>query len=163
MKILVIGLVILIICLSVCTFLITVLKSSYENEISMDFQSHHISTGAALDNDVKDVIAVMHSASRMLGDERYSYTANRIYLVLDSYNGLDNITTMCFMATDGVLYYNENAYPKNEIGSSWDVLWSKLDPEADIYTETSTKDFGFGSGHILKRLSCGKHGSYGFV
>lgn len=137
MRILAAGLVILLICLEVCLFLVSVLRNSYRNEISADFQEHHVSTGEALDNSIDFGVEIVENAAVALGNVEYEYCDERIYSVLATYGAFQNMETLTYVPLSGCLYYEGRKYDKDYIGGSWQAFWEEMiDKSGTVVTLT---------------------------
>lgn len=148
MKILVIGMVILIMCLAVCIILVSTLRSTYSNEISADFQAHHISAGEKLDATIRSGIEVLESAAEVIGPSAVSHKNSEIYNVLNHYGHFSMLESLAFLEKNGRVFYNYKVYAASTIGEPLTELQDQLRASEGTYTGvvTSKED---GMPHIL--------------
>lgn len=148
MKILVIGMVILIICLVVCIFLVSTLRSNYSGEISVDFQAHHISSGEKLDATIRSGIEVVESAADVMGSAAASYMDTEIYRVLSDYEHFSMLETLSFVGNNGRVYYHYKNYSASLLGEPLEELQDNMRTANGTYTGVTVSS-GDGMPHIL--------------
>lgn len=148
MKILVIGMVILIICLAVCIILISTLRSTYSNEISADFQAHHISAGEKLDATIRNGIEVLESAAGVIGPSAASHKNSEIYNVLNHYGHFSMLESLAFLEKNGRVFYNYKVYAASTIGDPLTELQDQLRVSEGTYTGVTVSQED-GMPHIL--------------
>lgn len=148
MKILVVGMVILTICLAVCIFLVSTLRSTYSNEISVDFQAHHISSGETLDATIRNGIEVVESAAGVMGSAAASYHNTNIYRVLNNYEHFSMLESLTFIGNNGRVYHQYQEYSADLLGEPLSELGDDLTTAGGTHTDVmiSQED---GLPHIL--------------
>lgn len=134
MKILLIGMVILIICLAACIVLVSTLRSTYSDEISADFQAHHISTGEKLDATIRSGIEVLESAAGVIGPAAASHRNSEIYNVLNHYGHFSMLESLAFLEKNGRVFYNYKVYAASTIGDPLTELQDQLRSSEGTYT-----------------------------
>lgn len=134
MKILLIGMVILIICLAVCIVLVSTLRSTYSDEISADFQAHHISSGEKLDATIRSGIEVVESAADVMGSAAASYVNTEIYKVLDHYEHFSMLESLAFIGNNGKVYHHYKEYSTSVLGDSLEDLQDQMLTPDGTYT-----------------------------
>lgn len=112
----------LAVCLGICVFQITLLESTYQNEVSQDFQDHHTSTSAAIDEIFNRLYIEAKNGAKMLGNDKYSFDEARITDIVKSFDDVDGIDRSCFI-TDGTLYYQGGKYKKGAKDDKWIDMW----------------------------------------
>lgn len=148
MKILVIGMVILIICLAVCIALVSTLRSTYSDEISADFQAHHISSGEKLDATIRSGIEAVESAADVMGGAAASYIDTEIYGVLSDYEHFSMLEALAFVGNNGRVYYHYKEYSASLLGEPLKELQDNMRTANGTYTGV-TMSSGDGMPHIL--------------
>lgn len=134
MKILVIGLAILIICLGVCIALVSALRSTYSDEISVDFQAHHISSGEKLDATIESGIEVVQAAAGVMGSVAASCVDAKICEVLYNYGHFSMLEAMAFVGNDGTVYYHYRKYSASSLGEPLKELQDHMRTVNGTYT-----------------------------
>lgn len=133
MKILIIGMVILIICLAVCIVLVSTLRSTYSDEISADFQAHHISAGEKLDATIVSGIEAVESAAGVMGSAAASHKNADIYQVLNHYGHFSMLESLAFIRSSGRVFYNYQEYSASEIGDPLEELQEYMQTSEGTY------------------------------
>lgn len=134
MRILVIGMVILIICLAVCIVLISTLRSTYSDEISADFQAHHISSGEKLDATIRSGIEVVESAAGVMGSAAASHSNAEIYRVLNDYDHFSMLESLAFVRDNGRVFCRNQEYSASAIGDPLKELQDHMKTVNGTYT-----------------------------
>lgn len=147
-KIMIIGILILTVCLAVCFSLVFVLRFTYNDEISTDFQAHHVSSGEMLDASIRSGIDVVESAAAVLGNSAYSYNTIKIYSVLYDFNNFDILDSIAFIRQDGSIFYNDAEYSAASIGRSIDFLLEEPANGRRTITDVSTYENSDGHPYI---------------
>lgn len=148
MKILVIGMIILSICLAVCIALVSTLRSAYSDEISADFQAHHISSGEKLDATIRSGIEAVESAADVMGGAAASYIDTEIYGVLSDYEHFSMLEALAFVGNNGRVYYHYKDYSASLLGEPLKELQDNMRTADGIYTGVTVSS-GDGIPHIL--------------
>ena len=149
MKILFIGLFILVICLAVCTILISALRTSYSKEISEDFQAHHISAGEKLDSTIRNGIQLVETAAKVLGNSEYEYGSSRIYSILNEYDHFSMLESIAFLVKDGGIYYHNRYYSADAADGSATKLMQTLKGTGETVIDIAISRFEDGLPHLL--------------
>lgn len=108
-KLLIIGGLILLVCLGVCIFMVSLLQKSYQTEISENFQEHHESAGEIIDATVTNMSIIVEAAALTLGNEEFAYSKKEIFSVIKAYSSYDGFSELLYVDTNGY-YYRNNSY-----------------------------------------------------
>lgn len=114
--------ILLAVCLGICVFQITLLEGTYQSEVSQDFQDHHMSTSAAIDEIFSRLYIEAKNGAKMLGNSNYNFDEKRIVDIIESIDDVDGIDRSCFL-TDGTLYYADGKFKKGADDSRWVDMW----------------------------------------
>lgn len=126
-----IGGVILLACLLVCLFLVSVLRATYSGEISSDFQSHHESTAHMADSFMAVFVNVVDGAVGKFGEATTFPNDEEILNILDMYQKIKGVYSVSFINSSDKYYHDGIIENKGEKFGS--IYWKDIESK---YTKT---------------------------
>lgn len=126
MRILVIGLMILFISIAVSISMISVLKLTYSQQVSEDFQDHHISSGEKLDGTIEIGIEIVQSAAQVMGNVAPDANGGKIFEVLNDYNEFSTVDELSFVNADNEVYYHNRVYFEQQLGEQFQDFLTRV-------------------------------------
>lgn len=112
-KLLGVGGVILLVCLAVCVFMVSLLQNTYREELSERFQEDHESAGEVLDNMISSMNGVLDAAVETIKSGNQPITDARIMNIVEEYEAYYKFTDLAYVSADGYSYKKkEKTYVK---------------------------------------------------
>lgn len=139
-KMLWVGLAILAVCLGVCIYMVSSLDKSYTKEVAADFQEHHESSTGVIDSMFFSVKDIVKNAVSEFSDASVFPKENEIYNILNMYEKLDRIYTVCFVNDYDYVFFEGNKISKDKITQ---------DESINVYREGITKTQGEQSARFI--------------